>query len=157
MERKKLSEKSFQYKIVDFLKQNHPMGFTAREILDEVNKDLEEPDKKKMGSISGTLAALFDSGWINKSDDYPAKFSYREDYSHISVDLGAADLSLKEASVRGKSSGGNISVADIKNEINDIKKKILSIDSQITNLQTERYGLQSQLELAERLLLRLNE
>lgn len=146
MERKKLASKSFQQKIVDFLKENPSKSFTAKEILEQANKRWGE--SKTDGSISGTLVVLQRGGWVVKSDDYPSRYSYREESS----DTPTADESeINRQSTEDKASQ-NPFLQDLSNRIKDITSKIADIDGRLEVLQRERSILQGQLKFAEELI-----
>lgn len=147
MERKKLAPNSFQRRVVDFLVENAPKSFTGREILEEINKKIDQP--KSDGSMSGTLAVLCKDGWVTKSDDYPTKYSYRSEHS--------GSQPVTRASSAEKQSNFDITQAHslqskINRKISDIENSIAKINSQIDQLQKEKAVLQGQLQLAKELL-----
>lgn len=145
MERKKLATNSFQQQVVDFLKENSSKSFTAKDILEEINK--RSSKSRSDGSISGTLKVLCEGGWVAKSDEYPSRYSYQNN-SYTQTPVRAPEPSKQ--SVVGETMPDDF----LQSKINDIKVKVVDINNKIEKLQRERSFLQGQLELAEELLLK---
>lgn len=141
MKRKKLASGSFQQEVVAFLEENLPKSFTAKEILEETNK--KQSKRRSDGSISGTLKVLSDGGWVVKSNNYPARYSYQNEYSHTQISaakptiVGETDYFLQSR---------------INDKIKNIMDEIANLNNKIDDLQRKRYSLQDQLALAKELL-----
>lgn len=137
MKRKKLASNSFQQEVVGFLQENLPKSFTAKEILEEINKKQVKP--RSDGSMSGTLKVLSEGGWVIKSTDYPSRYSYQNEYPHAQT---SAVGKIQDYSLQSR----------INDKIKNIMNEIANLNNKIDDLQRRRVSLQGQLELAKELL-----
>jgi hypothetical protein len=150
MERKKISPNSFQEEIVDFLKEKIPSSFTGKEILSEINKKNSAlgKDERTIGSLSGTLKVLCQGGWISKSDEYPARYSYQDE---CPVDQDTVKCIEINRNLDADVFHDPI-LQSIHSKADNIRSKIVTLSKRIEQLQTERSILEAQLEPLEDLL-----
>lgn len=79
---------AFQENILELLQENIHKGLTCNEIAESLGRSI--------GSTSGTLSALSQKGRIIKSDDYPAKYLYNQNYNNFSIPTSSSDSSEKK-------------------------------------------------------------
>ena len=78
---------AFQENILELLQKNlhEDEGLTCNEIAEKLDRSV--------GSTSGTLSALSQKGWIIKSDNYPAKYLYNNNYNNYNISTSSSNSS----------------------------------------------------------------
>ncbi|MDY7022784.1 MAG: hypothetical protein SWJ54_15755 [Cyanobacteriota bacterium] len=139
MRRKKLAQNSLQQIVVDFLKENSFKSFEAQEIKEATNE--KSGKSRSIGSISGTLKVLCEGGWVVKSDDYPSRYSYKEEFS----DKQETSSDTEEMTIKPIETNQQQILDELVYERDNIKKEIADYNSKIENLKIK-------LELLDKIL-----
>lgn len=157
MARKKLAPNSFQELIVNFLSENPSENFTAKEILDEINKVSER--SRSRGSMSGTIAALLEDGWIKKvNNEHPSRYFFN-DQKEVDSDTTSHNISrdllipLQDKTSSSKQESKDMALKDkINQQIKEAEIEFSSINNRIENLQQEKEFLARHLDRLKALL-----
>jgi hypothetical protein len=136
--------------VVDFLKENSFRGFTAKEILEATNK--KSGKSRSIGSMSGTLKVLCESGWVVKSDDYPSLYSYNKEEFSNKQETSFDTKDTKEMTIKPVETNQQGILDELVYKRDEIRKEIADYDNKIERLQRERYALQSHLKWLEEFL-----
>ncbi len=128
---------AFQENILELLQKNlhEDEGLTCNEIAEKLGRSV--------GSTSGTLSALSQKGWIIKSDNYPAKYLYNNNYNNYNISAPSSNSSEKKLDDSIKQSDNSI---DQNTTMVHQQKQNLNLNQLVTKLKQEIEDLDREIE-----------